>query len=61
MLTKLFFTIEYIPKFRALIFVIPLSEFITVREETLLGSRFFFIAPCSTQCSIKFIFFERVQ
>ena len=54
-------TIKYVPQFRALILRIPLAKLITMAEESLLCSRLFLVAACTTNSSIEMIFLYRIQ
>ena len=58
MLTKVLTPIENIPKFRSLVFWIPLSKFIPVAKKTFLGSRFFFISTAPAQTGVELILFN---
>jgi hypothetical protein len=61
MLAHMLFAIEDIPQFRALVFGIPLSEFIAMRKEPFFGTGFLFIAAAASDGYIEFVFFDGIQ
>ena len=61
MLTGMLFSVEKIPQLGALVFWVPLAEFIAVREKALLGSGLLFIAATATEAGVELLCFDRVE
>src|SRR5699024_10319305 len=61
MFTFKILSIEKVPKFRTLIFGIPLSEIVSMRKEALFRTCFFFITTASTNGTIHLILFNGIQ
>src|SRR5206468_12807124 len=60
-LTGIEATVENVPKFRTLVFGIPLSECVAEREDTLLRPGLFLITACTANGSINAVKFQRVE
>ena len=61
MFAESFAPIEDVPQFGALIFRLPLAKSVAVREKTLFGARFFFVAAPAAQNGIELVFFDGFQ
>ena len=58
---RVFASVEEVPKFGALVFWIPLSEVVAMREEALFGASLFLIASSATEAGVVLVFFDRVE
>ena len=61
MLAGVLATVEQVPEFGALIFGVPLTEVIAVREKALLGTGFLFIASTATETGIVLMLFDGIE
>src|SRR5690554_6067202 len=55
------FSVQNIPKFRTLVFGIPLPELIPMGEETLLSPSLFFVPPTTTDCAINLMRLDGIE
>ena len=58
-LSRLVLAVVQVPKLRALVLGVPLTEVVTVAKEALLGPGLFFVPPCSTESSIELMGLNR--
>src|SRR4051812_13677514 len=61
MLARRLLAVEDVPQLGALVLRIPLTEYIAMREEALLGTRLFLVAPASAEGRVDFQLINRVE